>query len=244
VAADGRKHVLAIGGLRVPESYGLGPSGAPWLLDYAVRLSGAQIPKICLINTAMGDDHDSYLRGYQVLAGLPSQVTHLQLFPMPNTPSPAGLLLGQDVIFVGGGSVANQVAVWRVHGLDVILRQAWEAGVVLSGVSAGALCWFAGGTTDSFGPELRPFTDGLGLLPNSFCPHYDSEARRRPVYHELIGAGALPPGVACDDGAAAHYVDDELAEIVADRAEAKGYLVYPDGVSTTERVLDTRLLTG
>jgi peptidase E len=131
-----------------------------------------------------------------------------------------------------------------VHGLDAILRQAWEAGVVLSGVSAGALCWFAGGTTDSFGPELRPFTDGLGLLPGSFCPHYDSETRRRPLYHELIGAGALPPGVACDDGAAAHYIDDELAEIVADRAEAKGYLVYPDGGGTTERELQTTLLTG
>jgi peptidase E len=242
VAADGRKHVLAIGGLRVPESFGLGPTGAPWLIDYAVRLSGAQLPKICLINTAMGDDSGSYLRGYQALAGLPSRVTDLQLFPMPNTPSPAGLLLSQDVIFVGGGSVANQVAVWRVHGLDVILRQAWEAGVVLSGVSAGAICWFGGGTTDSFGPELRPFTDGLSLLPGSFCPHYDSEARRRPYYHELVGSGAVPPGIACDDGAAAHFIDGELAEIVTDRADAKGYRVGRDGSEATETVLDTRLL--
>jgi peptidase E len=216
----------------------------PLLVDYAVKLSGAQIPRICLINTATGDDPGAYLRSYQAISGLPSRVSHLQLFPMPNVASPADLLLGQDVIFVGGGSVANQVAVWRAHGLDEILRQAWEAGVVLSGVSAGALCWFAGGTTDSYGPELRPFTDGLGLLPGSFCPHYDSETRRRPLYHELVRAGTVPPGVACDDGAAAHYIDDELAEIVADRAESKGYLVYPDGVSTTERVLETRRLAG
>lgn len=244
MAADGRRHVLAIGGLRAEESFGRTSTGVPLLIDYAVRLSGAQIPRICLINTATGDDPAGYLRSYQAVSALPSLVTHLQLFPMPNVASPAGLLLGQDVIFVGGGSVANQVAVWRVHGLDAALRQAWEAGVVLSGVSAGAICWFSGGTTDSFGPELRPFTDGLGLLPGSFCPHYDSEAGRRPLYQELVSSGAVLPGVACDDGAAAHYVDDELAEIVADRPEAKGYLVYPDVAGATERALETRLLSG
>lgn len=240
MAADGRRHVLAIGGLRAPESYG--PGGVPLLVDYAVQLSGAQNPSICLINTATGDDPDSYLRSYQALAGMASRVTHLQLFPMPNAASPADLLLSQDVIFVGGGSVANQVAVWRVHGLDVILRRAWEAGVVLSGVSAGAICWFAGGTTDSFGPALRPFTDGLGLLAGSFCPHYDSEARRRPLYQQLVGAGAVPPGIACDDGAAAHFIDDTFAGIVADRAEAKGYRVERDGAGATETVLETHLL--
>jgi len=244
VAADGRRHVLAIGGFRAPESYGSNGSGVPLLVDYAVRLSGAQNPKICLINTATGDDPASYLRSYQAVAGLQSRVTHLQLFPMPNVDSPADLLLSQDVIYVGGGSVANQMAVWRVHGLDSILRQAWEAGVVLSGVSAGAICWFAGGTTDSFGPVLRPFTDGLGLLAGSFCPHYDSEARRRPLYQGLVGARTIPPGIACDDGAAAHFVDDALAEIVADRPDARGYRVDRDGSSAVEAVLETRLLNG
>lgn len=244
MAADGRRHVLAIGGLRAPESYGRDGSGVPLLIRYAVQLSGVQVPKICLINTATGDDPAGYLRAYQTLSGLPSRVTHLQLFPMPNTESPADLLLDQDVIFVGGGSVANQVAVWRVHGLDSILRRAWEAGVVLSGVSAGAICWFAGGTTDSFGPALRPFTDGLGLFPGSFCPHYDSEARRRPLYQGLVGAGTIPSGIACDDGAAAHFVDDTFAEIVADRADAQGYRVDRDGTRAIETVLDTRLLDG
>jgi peptidase E len=231
-----------MGGLRAPESFG--PGGVPLLVEYAVRLSGAQNPRICLINTATGDDPGSYLRSYEALAGLASQVTHLQLFPMPNAESPADLLLSQDVIFVGGGSVANQVAVWRVHGLDVILRRAWEAGVVLSGVSAGAICWFEGGTTDSFGPALRPFTDGLVLLPGSFCPHYDSEARRRPLYRELVSTGALPPGIACDDGAAAHFLDDDLAEIVVDRPDARGYRLEAEDTGAVESGLKTRLLNG
>ena len=148
---------------------------------------------------------------------------------MPNTADPEDLLLSQDVIFVGGGSVANMLAVWRVHGLDRIMRAAWQAGIVLSGVSAGAICWFTGGTTDSFGADLRPFTDGLGLLSPSYCPHYDSEPSRRPLYQSLVAGGTLPPGIACDDGAAAHYVDDDLAEIVADRPAARGYLVEPAG---------------
>ncbi len=216
----------------------------PLLIDYAIRLSGAKVPKICLINTATGDDPNSYLRAYQALAGTPSQVTHLQLFPMPNVSSPADLLLDQDVIFVGGGSVANQVAVWRVHGLDAILRQAWEAGVVLSGVSAGAICWFAGGTTDSFGPNLQAFTNGLAFFPGSYSPHYDSEAQRRPLYQQLVGDGTVPPGVACDDGAAAHYVDDELAEILIDRPGAGGYAVYVGTTGAVEEMaLRTRLLT-
>jgi peptidase E len=109
------------------------------------------------------------------------------------------------------------------------MRQAWEAGVVLAGVSAGAICWFDGGTTDSFGPALRPFADGLRLLPGSYCPHYSSEPTRRPTYQALVADGTLAPGVACDDGAAAHFADKELAGIVADRPGATGFLVRPDG---------------
>jgi peptidase E len=154
------------------------------------------------------------------------------------------LLLSQDVIFVGGGSVANMVAVWRVHGLDVVMRNAWQAGIVLAGVSAGAICWFSGGTTDSFGPQLRPFTDGLALLDGSYCPHYDSEPGRRPLYQSLIAAGTLPAGIACDDGAAAHFVDDSLHEVVADRDGAFGYLVKrADGGTAVEARLPARVLT-
>jgi peptidase E len=157
---------------------------------------------------------------------------------MPNVDDPEDLLLSQDVIFVGGGSVANMIAVWRVHGIDRILRRAWESGVVLAGVSAGAICWFEGGTTDSFGPVLRPFTAGLALLSGSYCPHYDSEPSRRPTFQALVAGGTLAAGIACDDGAAAHFADSELTAIVAAWDGATGYLVEPDGSggSTEQRL--------
>ena len=193
----------------------------------------------------MGDDPSAYVRAYQLLGSLPGTHTHLQLFPMPNVSDPEDLLLSQDVIFVGGGSVANMLAVWRVHGVDVIMRKAWQAGIVLSGVSAGAICWFSGGTTDSFGVELRPFDDGLGMLAPSYCPHYDSEPGRRPLYQSLVAGGSLPAGIACDDGAAAHFIDGELDAIVTDSAEAGGYFVErsADG-KALETVLETRQLAG
>jgi peptidase E len=176
---------------------------------------------------------------YDRFAGYPARLSHLALFPMPNVADPEDLLLSQDVIFVGGGSVANMVAVWRVHGLDQIMRKAWQAGIVLAGSSAGAICWFDSGTTDSFGRDLRPFTDGLGLLAGSYCPHYDSEPGRRPLYHRLIADRTLAPGIACDDGAAAHFADDEVAELIADRPTASAYRVEP---GNTETRLETRFL--
>ena len=234
-----------MGGLRGPDRIGLSPDGAPLLVAYAARLTGAAAPKICILNTAAGDDPGAYLRSYQMLGSIPGTLTHLQLFPMPNVSDPADLLLSQDLIFVGGGSVANMLAVWRVHGVDEIMRRAWEAGIVLSGVSAGAICWFTSGTTDSFGVELRPFTSGLGLLPASYCPHYDSESRRRPLYQSLVADGTLPPGYACDDGAAAHFVDDNLAAIVTDGRQPGGYFVdrSPDG-GAAETTLEVEQLIG
>lgn len=235
--------MLAIGGMHAFDGVGLTADGVPLLIHFAAQLAGRIAPKICIINTASGDDAAGYMRTYNALSAMSSRVSHLQLFPMPNVPDTADFLLSQDIIFVGGGSVANMLAVWRVHGLDDVLRQAWHAGVILTGVSAGAICWFTGGTTDSFGVALRPFTDGLAMLPGSYCPHYDSEPRRRPLYQSLVADGALPRGVACDDGAAAHFIDDSFAEIVADRPDAQGYLVEPgsDGAAV-ETKLETRLL--
>lgn len=226
MAADGRRHILAIGG------FGKAPAQdqrLPPLIACALELSGAAQPRVCVLNTASGDDQAGLVRMYAVLSQHGAQPSHLQLFPMPNVADPADLLLSQDVIFVGGGSVANMVAVWRVHGLDEVMDQAWEAGIVLAGVSAGAICWFNGGTTDSFGPELRAFAAGLGLLPGSYCPHYSSEPTRRPAYHSFVADGTLAAGHACDDGTAAHFADNELAGIVADRPGATGYFVEPDG---------------
>jgi peptidase E len=242
MAADGRRHVLAIGGIGAP---GGQDQQLPALIAHALDLSGAAVPRVCVLNTANGDDPVSYLRMYARLSQHGARPSHLQLFTMPNVADPADLLLSQDVIFVGGGSVANMVAVWRAHGLDRIMSRAWEAGIVLAGVSAGAICWFAGGTTDSFGPQLRPFTDGLRLLPGSYCPHYSTEPARRPAYHALVAAGALTAGIACDDAVGAHFADDELAGLVADRPGATGYRVQPDGNGgSTEEPLPVRLLPG
>jgi len=245
VAADGHRHVLAIGGLRDFAPTRAGADGTPLLAEHAARLSGTRTPSICILHTASGDDPAAYLRSYRFLGPIAGRLNYLQLFPMPNVSDPEDLLLSQDVIFVGGGSVANMLAVWRVHGIDRVMSRAWQAGIVLAGVSAGAICWFSSGTTDSFGTDLRPFTDGLALLAPSYCPHYDSEPGRRPLYQSLVASGALPPGIACEDGAAAHFVDDALAEIVVDRAEARGYLVdrSADGAAFETRLEARFLLT-
>ena len=230
--------MLAVGGgMLMPRD------AVPLQVKYAIELTGQARPRLCVLNTAVGDDPNAYLRFYDRLAETPARVRHLALFPMPNVADPEDLLMSQDVIFVGGGSVANMVAVWRVHGIDEILRKAWHAGIVLAGSSAGGICWFEGGTTDSFGVRLRAFTDGLGMLAGSFCPHYNSEQERRPLYRRLVADGTLPDGVACDDGAGAHYVDETLAELVADRPEANAYRVAADGAGGAfETVLDVRFL--
>jgi peptidase E len=237
MAGDERRHVIAIGGgMMMPQN------DVPLHMDYALRLTGKPDPRICVLNTAAGDDPHWAMQMYSRFAGHRARLSHLALFPMPNVADPADLLLSQDVIFVGGGSVANMLAVWRVHGLDVILRKAWHSGIVLAGSSAGGICWFEGGTTDSFGRKLRPFTDGLGLLAGSFCPHYNSEAGRRPLYHNLIADGTLPPGLACDDGVGAHFIDDELTEVIADRPGSSAYRVQLGADGVTESQLDARYL--
>jgi peptidase E len=240
VAADGRRHIVAFGGLPGRDA----PASAyqPFWA-YLSGLTGRPRPRICLLATAGGDDPEALARMHGRLDGAPADVSHLALFPMPNVADPADLLLSQDLIFVGGGSVANMLAVWRVHGLDAIMRSAWQAGVVLAGVSAGAICWFEGGTTDSFGPDLRPFTDGLGLLGGSYCPHYDSEPGRRPLFTSLVAAGTLPPGIACDDGAGAHFIGGDLDSVVTGWAGAAGYRVAPDGSGgATQLALPSRPL--
>jgi peptidase E len=158
---------------------------------------------------------------------LAGELTDLTFYPWPPDDL-RELALGSDVIFVCGGNTANMLAVWRLHGFDRILREAWEAGVVLAGVSAGMICWFEAGVTDSFGPQLEGMRDGLGFLPGSACPHYDGEERRRPVYTELVANG-FPPGIALDDGVAAHYRGTELVELLASTPTGRGYHVGPDG---------------
>jgi peptidase E len=164
---------------------------------------------------------------------------------MPNVADPSAFLLEHDVVWVGGGSVANLLALWRLHGYDRALRSAWEAGVVLSGVSAGSICWHVGGTTDSFGPELRAVTDGLGFVPYANGVHYDSEPQRRPVLHRLIAEGTLPDGYATENGVGLLYRADRLAEVVTEIPGRAAYAVSRSGEGTvTETRIEPRLLPG
>ena len=212
---------------------------------YAVELAKAgDTAKFCFLNQAVGDQEARTGMMYAALAKTGYRASHLELFPMPNHDDVRAHLLDQDVIWVNGGSVANMVAVWRVHGLGEILHEAWQSGVVLGGTSAGSICWHQGGSTDSFGLELRAFTDGLGWLPYSNGVHYDGEEQRRPLMHKLIGDGTLADGYATDDGAGLVYRGTRLAEVVADRAGPLGYELKraADG-SVTETPLPTRVLS-
>jgi peptidase E len=214
------------------------------VFDLAVELAGApERPRLCYLGTATGDDPARVAGVYGAFAGSAVQVSHLSLFPMPTMPDLRAHLLAQDVIWVGGGSVANLLAVWRMHGLDDVLTQCWRAGVVLGGVSAGSLCWHIGGTTDSYGPDLQPVTNGLGLIPTSNGVHYDSEEQRRPLYHRLVADGTLAPGHATDDGVGLVYRGTDLVEAVADRPDKAAYRVDrgPDDSAVETRIEPRRL---
>jgi peptidase E len=201
------------GGFRPTDRWGvLEPAG---LIREALRVTGSDRPKIAFVLTASGDDRTYLTRMYAAFRGWSVDLTHLELFAQPNA-DPRELLLGQDLIWVGGGSVANLLAVWRTHGLDEVMREAWEQGVVLGGVSAGSICWHVGGPTDSFGPTLAPVTNGLGFLPYGNGVHYDSEPQRRPLVHRLVGEGVLPVTYATDDGVGILYEGTEPVRVVHD----------------------------
>ncbi len=205
------------------------------LHDYVLGLTGKDRPRVLFVPTATGDDDGVSLWFYELFASR-AEASTLPTFPWP-PPELRELVLEQDAICVSGGNTANMLAIWRVHGIDTLLREAWENGVVLFGASAGMICWFDAGVTDSFGPQLEGM-DCLGFLGGSACPHYDGEERRRPRYHELV-AGGFPAGIAADDGVGLHYVGTELAEIVTCRPGAAAYRVTRDG----EERLETRELT-
>jgi peptidase E len=212
----------------------------PLLDDFILSLTGVDRPRVCFLPTASGDS-DRYVANFYAAFARRSEASHLALFDR-TVPDIDAFLFEQDVIYVGGGNTENLLAVWRVHGVDRALRAAWRRGVVLAGLSAGSICWFESGTTDSFGPELSVLTDGLGLLPGSHCPHYDGEEQRRGAYHRLVAEGRLPPGYAADDSAALVFEETSLREVVSARAGAAAYrVVAVDGVAV-ETPLATRYL--
>ena len=211
----------------------------PQLIDYVLSFATRKRPRVLFLPTASGDGAGYLLTFYQQLAGRDLELSHLALFDR-TVDDVDGLIRAQDVVIVGGGNTANMLAIWRLHGVDRALRAAYEAGTVLTGWSAGCICWFEGGTTDSFTPELGGLRDGLALLKGSATPHYDSEERRPMVYAREIAAG-LPPGIALDDGVAARYDDERLIEVVSGRPEGRAFRVDRDGEHPLEvRVLGAR----
>jgi peptidase E len=214
------------------------------LTDYAIELSGVsgRQPRMCFVATALGDDPAALHHLYEAARVRGVIPTHLMLFPMPNVDDITAHLLDHDVVWVFGGSVAGLLAMWRLHGVDAAMRAAWQAGVVLTGISAGSICWHVGGTTDSFGPDLRPVTDGLALVPFSNGVHYDSEEQRRPLFQRLIGDGTLPSGYATDDGAGVLYRGTDFVEAVSERDGAAAYFVSAHQGTSVETELDTRRL--
>jgi peptidase E len=215
------------------------------LTEYAIELAriDGRAPKVCFLATAVGDNPLIVSAFYEaaMLRGL--DASHLVTFPMPNVADPAAHLLAQDVIWVFGGSVAGLLAMWRLHGIDDAMRAAWRAGVVLTGSSAGSICWHVGGTTDSFGPELQPVTNGLALVALSNGVHYDSEEQRRPLYQRLIADGTLPPGYATEDGVGVLYRGTEFVEAVSEQDGKRAYYVDrgPDGTSVETAIEPRRL---
>jgi dipeptidase E len=203
--------------------------------DFLLSLSPARRPRVCFLPTPSGDSDRGVAAFFEAFATRDCEPSCLRLFGAPE--SPVEHLRAQDVVYVSGGNTANALAVWRLHGIDRALREAWERGAVLGGVSAGANCWFECCVTDSFGRELGPLHDGLGILPGSFCPHYDGEELRRPTYARLVADG-FTAGYAADDCAAFHFVGTELREVVSSRTGARGYRVEPEG----ETPIDARLL--
>jgi peptidase E len=218
------------------------------LLDrYILGLTGKERPKVLFVPTATGDSQERIDTFYRIYGDLDCEPGHLSLF-RHRTIHIRELVLGQDVIYVSGGNTRNMLVLWETWGLDTLLREAWERGIVLAGLSAGSICWFEEGVTDSI-PAAIPDMPGdlaamrcLGFLPGSNCPHYDGEEARRPAYHLMIGRGLISPGYAADDGVGLHYIGTELSRAVSSRPRAKGYRVERNGDVVSETVLETTYL--
>lgn len=228
--------ILALGG----GGFSMEPDN-PLLDDFLLSLlPPGRLPKICFLPTASGESEE-YVADFLAAFGPErADASVLSLFRR-EIGDLRGFIRTQDAVYVGGGSTANLLAIWRLHGLDVALREAYDAGVVMAGISAGMNCWFEASVTDSFGTDLDGLADGLGFLAGSSCPHYDGEELRRPAYRQAV-EGGFPGGYAADDGAALFFEDGVLAEVVASRPAAHAYRVSLVAGNVVEDVLPTRYL--
>ena len=209
--------------------------------SYILSATGVARPKVCFVGTATGDWQGYIDRFYAAFKTLPCEPSHLSLFHLDITDF-RSFVMGQDAVYVGGGATRNLLALWREWELDAIMREAWEAGVVLAGISAGSICWFEQGLSDSVtAHQLRPLKC-LGFLPGSNCPHYDGEVDRRPIYQRCIQDGQLPDGYAAEDSVALHFIGRELARVVSSRAKATAYRLRLIDGEVEEVALETELL--
>jgi peptidase E len=210
--------IFAIGGgVLTPDS------GNFKLERYILDACGRERPRVLFVPTASGDDVTYIARFFEAYARFGIELDVLRFFR--RTPQDLrAFAFGFDVVHVGGGNTRSMLAVWRHWGFDTVLREAWQRGVLLCGSSAGSICWFEQGVTDSIAGDLTPMT-GLGFLPGSNCPHYDGEADRRPAYRRMVGDGTLAGGIACDDGAGLHVVGDSPPKPVSARPNARAYRV-------------------
>lgn len=230
-----KKQIIAIGGAALPLD-----TGAPTMLAYILKQTKKKKPKVCFIGTAHGDAETVRLRFYAAASQLECQPTHLPLFW--RTPRDLkSFILEQDVIFVGGGNTRSMLAVWRDWGLDKILQTAWRQGIILSGWSAGSICWFEEGITDSIAGPLT-MMPCLGFIKGSNCPHYDSEALRRPTFQKMIAKGKVLPGLAADDGVGLHFIDQKLARVVSTSPTGRGWRVEATTDGIQEQALSTQRL--
>jgi len=230
-----RPLVIALGG------GGFSMEASPLLDDHVLAAAETPRPRVLFVPTASGDAADYVVRFYRSL-GERATCAHLELFRRTHVDLRA-LVMAHDVVYVGGGNTASMLAVWRVHGLDRVLREAHAAGVVMAGISAGAVCWFQGAITDSYGATMEPLDDGLGLLPGVMVPHYDGEAARRPALHREMAGGRWSRGWAADDGAALVFHGEQLIDVVASRPGVAGYRIQRgDHGEISEHRLAARLL--
>ncbi|HET7231564.1 MAG TPA: peptidase E [Longimicrobium sp.] len=193
----------------------------PLLDDYVLAATGRSRPRVCFLPTAAGDSVGYIDRFYEAFPDDICEPTYLSLFSR-KVDDLAEFLSAQDLVYVGGGNTVNLLAVWRAQGLDRVLPQVLAGGTIFCGVSAGALCWFQRGITDSYGPDLKPLTNGLGLLPGAFCPHFDSDPRRPFLWPDFVARHGAP-AVAAQDGVALHYVDGRIVRAVTSRPDARAF---------------------
>jgi peptidase E len=229
------RHIVALGG------GGFSEDDNPLLDDYILSLVPRPTPRVCFLATASFDSAHYIDRFMAAFSSRDCRPSHLRLLPIARG-DPRAALGDQDVIYVGGGHSVVMLQVWKRNGLDVLLRDAWNRGAVLCGISAGSMCWFQAGITGVIDPpNLSPLPDCLGFLPGSHCPHYD-RAERRDGYRNMVSRGALPPGYAAEGGVALHFEGTDLAAVVGSRAAAAAYYVTPDGDSVHEQSLLVRPL--